>query len=303
MPRPERVRAREAARGGAVGDPAANDQTGAGDTQMVSVGGLELSPIDNGGEAVETNRTGQVSEGELDLSRQVARRLGWVPLNEWKRDPTKWSDGPQFLEHITGLAAENTTLRDRLRRSGQVAEDLAETARKEAREQAERELREAARSGDEDKAVAAAAKVAKNSGPHPQTQAWLARNEWFNADPEAQALAVTAINRAAQSGATIEAQLEAGEAAARKRFPEHFGAQTTPPTEIRLSEHRPTPPALAGGSRGGGRTQAAKEKGWMDIPSTERNQMTRFVRDATRKGLSEADATARLAASYWREKA
>lgn len=286
MPRPQRVQAREQARAGAV---AATPETPENDPVD--------DPVDNIAETTQTSRTGQVSEGELDLSRQVARRLGWVPENEWKRDPTKWTDAPEFLDRTPAIVE---SLQERIRRSGQVAEDLAEAARREARVQAERELREAARDGDEERTVAAANKMAGASGPPPQTTAWMARNPWFNEDPEAQAVAVAAITRATKAGETIEAQLQAGEAAVKRRFPEHFGAPER--TEARLSEVR-TAPAVTGGSRGTGVRSATREKGWMDIPSSERNQMQRFVTSAMRKGQTEAQATGFLSTAYWREKA
>jgi hypothetical protein len=290
MPRPQRVKIREQARAGTT------------DTAEDADRPQELA-LDSLSEPEQVTRQGLVSEGELDLSRQVARRLGWVPQEEWKRDPSKWTDAPEFLDNTP---AEITSLKERLRRSGQVAEEIAENARREAKAQAEAELREAARTGDEEKAVQAADKVARNSGPHPQTQAWLGRNPWFNEDPEAQAVAVAAITRATKAGESIEAQLQAGEAAVRRRYPEHFGAASpseTRQTETRLSDIRPAAPAVTGGSRGTGLRTPTKEKGWMDIPQTERSQMQRFVTSAMRKGQTEAQATSFLATAYWREKA
>ena len=74
-----------------------------------------------------------------------------------------------------------------------------------------------------------------------------------------------------------------------------------PRREVRLSEVRQPPPVLHEGSRGG-RPQAPKEKGWNEIPAADRTQMTQFVKKAMRKGLTEAEATGRLARTYWEVK-
>ena len=40
------------------------------------------APLDDEVQSRQSSRHGQVSEGELELSRSVASRMGWVPLEE-----------------------------------------------------------------------------------------------------------------------------------------------------------------------------------------------------------------------------
>lgn len=331
MPRPERIRNREQALADGVDaepvgelepPPSAplnrKEEVGIRRTLRATPVVAEEEPLDNPPELEQFVRQGPVVaevDPELELSRKLARPFGWVPKEEWTRDPEKWTEATDFLADTPRQMA---ALKERLKRFGQVAEDQAEQARRDGLAQARAELEAATREGNVERAGEAADRIAKNSGPPPQTTAWIARNPWFRSDPDAQTIAANAMRKAERIGATIEEQLQAGEAEARRRFPEHFDIAPAPrlapepqpqPTpepapvrqEARFSEVR-TPPQMARGSRGGG-PSVPKEKGWMDIPAADRSQMTRFVKSAVRKGLTEAEATRRLAYNYWDTKA
>jgi len=322
MPRPDRIRLREKKIAGAVDDDAGTVERPADPPlnrkeEIAVRRTLKLPPVENDGEEAtldksgEVNqpvRTGQVAQDD-DFIASLAKRLGHKPKEEWDRAPDKWVDPKSFLEQTPQLVE---TLKDRLKRLGQVADEQAEQARQEALAQARAELQAAVKTGDEEAANAAIDKVAKTAGPPPQTVKWLSANPWFKTDPDAQLLAANAMRRAEQAGASIEDQLLAGETAARKRFPEHFDdyrpepaqrrePEPEPKREVRLSEVRQPPPVLHEGSRGG-RPQAPKEKGWNEIPAADRTQMTQFVKKAMKKGLTEAEATGRLARTYWEVK-
>ncbi len=282
MPRPERVKAREAARADTATEQAAEEKSAVAET------------IDNREEPSQSAPSGQVDEAELTVSRSVARRMGWVPLDEWKRDPAKWHDAPAYLEETP---RQLDTLKERLKRTGQVTEAVAEEARQRGIKEAREQLVAATESGDKDAALAAARRL---EGPPPQTVAWMARNPWFNQDPDAQLLARNVIERALLAGATIEQQLQAGEDAVKRRFPEHFEMQAEPQREAKLSEVR-TPPQVQGGSRGAV-VPRSKEKGWTDIPPAVRGQMERSVnRIARAHNKTVAEVQGWTAANYWRE--
>lgn len=251
-------------------------------------------PIDGTPEDGQPYRTGSIPEGELELARSVAKRLGWTPKEEWKRDPSKWTDAPEFLEQTP---RQIESLKERVKRTGQAAADAIEDARRQARIEAHAEIRAAAKSGDEEAAAAAADKLARVSGPPAETVAWIARNAWFNEDEDARVLAVNEINRLAAQNLSIPDQLEAAEAKVRKRFPEHFDP---PPQREEIRETR-KPPAVTGGSRGTG--AAPKEKGFGDIPGADRQQYQRyFAKRFESQGLTPEQAQAKYAKSYWSNK-
>ena len=294
MPRPQRVQQREAARAEKVAaraeeiDPATD-------------------PIDGGGETGQSLRSGPVEDG--DFIREVAKRAGWSAEKERDGKPIEnWQDERAYLLKLPdAYAAREALLKERLKRTDQVIEAAAEEARRTALQEAEARHTAAVRAGDEDGAKQAVVEIARNSGPHPSTVAWIARNPWFTAngrqgDDEATAVAITAIKRAESVGAKVEEALKAGEDAVRKRFPEHFGdARPEPATPLRQPD--PVPPAVVPGSRGA-ITAKPKERGWRDIPSEDRKHLQRFADKAVRSGRqTEAQATAFLANAYWAEKA
>lgn len=258
--------------------------------------------LDNGTQVVSEYRSGSV-EGELELARSVARRMGWTPQEEWKRDPARWVDAPEFLEKTP---TELDTLKERLRRNSQAAADALEDERRKARIDAQNEIRAAAEAGDADRAARAAQQLEKASGPPPQTVAWIGRNAWFNEDEDARLMATTEVNRLAAQGASIEDQLAAAEAKVKKRFPEHFGQAETrrEPEEVRTPDVRreaPIAPKVQGGTRSTDSRPRART--FADIPPGDRALFDKHFRRRFEGQLGSKDAAeTKYAASYWREK-
>ena len=284
MPRPDRYRARET--GMKVGDEAQD---------VVSP---VQEPLDDEDSSSQSSKRGPIAQSELDVARSVARRMGWVPLEEWTREPSSWVEADEFLDTTT---KKIDNLKDRLKRTGQAADAAIEEARRRAREEAEMQLRQAARTGNEELAVQAARQVAQNAGPDPRTVAWIGRNPWFNENPAARMVAAAICDQEAANGASIEDQLERAETEVRRRFPEHFSVMDREEPEMRrLSEIR-KPPSVQPGNRGTP-PRSSKSNGWNDIPSGDRVQLSKFVKKMATHNLSEADAQARLAASYWANK-
>ncbi len=291
-PRPKRA-------GPVAADPAA----AAGDSTRVLDGAPQSAP---------SSRTGQIGEAdlELELARSVARRMGWVDKDEWKRDPTKWTDAPQFLEQTP---RQLQALKESRARNAQAAADAIEESRRVARAEALAEVAAAAEASDPVAAQAAADKLARASRPHPTTEAWLARNSWFHSDPIAQQVTVAEINRLAAAGRSIPEQLEMAEAVVRKRFPEHFeGDQApvepdpapairTPTREVPLSQVARAAPAVASGSRAPASAAAPKVKGFTDMPAADQATYKRlFAKKFESMGLKPEAAQARYASTYWR---
>lgn len=261
---------------------------------------VEDDPIDENAETATL--TGSVAEGEEPITLRVAKQLGWKPKEEWPegRDPEGWVDYEAFLENtpkqVEDLRARNRELTERSERSARAAAEVIEEDRRKSREEAQRVIRE---SDNPDERARAAERLAQNAGPPPETRAWLAKNPWFETDPDAQALATATVNRLAGRGATVADQLSEAEATVKKRFPEYFANGT----EQRLSDVRrqaPNPPQVQPGTRA--MTTQTKDKGFAEIPAGDRQAFrTHLLKHFTARGLSQPDAEKRYAQSYWRE--
>lgn len=257
---------------------------------------IQEEAVDENQDLDQHSKSGLV-EDEIEVSRKVAKRLGWTPKEEWTRDPDKWVDAPDFLDRTP---REMETLKERLKRTGQATDAALEEARRQARTEAQAEVRAAAEAQDPEAAEKAAAKLAQNSGPDPRTLAWVARNNWFEADPIARAAAAAEVQRLAERGMSIEDQLDGAEREVRKRFPEHFG-RVEERAEVRLSESNRQPPNVTGGSRGG--SGPAKEKGFGDIPRQDRELFeSKLAKIYRNKGMSPDEGRARYAKAYWANK-
>lgn len=246
--------------------------------------------------------TGPVAEGIPEpVAEALAKRMGWKPREEWTRDPEDWTPASKFLEgtasQVEDLRARNRKLLEEKERAAQATADMLEQERARIREEALRTIRTA---DDPEERTRAAQKLAENSGPPPETRAWLARNPWFDTDPDAQALAASTINRLAARGVSIPDQLEQAESAVKKRFPEYFAAQT----EMRLSDVRrqaPSPPQVQQGTRATN-NGPPREKGFSDIPTADRQAFREhLLRKFMTNGQTQEQAEARYARSYWRD--
>lgn len=263
------------------------------------------------------------------FKEDYARKLGWTSKEEWEsngRDSNHWRDFEDFLDnsptYFDRLRKKSREQEDRMKRNAAAAAAVVEDERRRAREDAEREAREAATAGDPDRAAAAVAKAAQ-AGPPPETVAWIARNPWFNEDPEAEAVMAAAVTRAAAAGKTIVEQLEAGENSVRKRFPEHFAEedendlpdfitrqptkrQDEPKREVRMSESTKVAAAAQTSSNGGARvrdSRAMKEKLYKDIPSADQALYEKhFARRFQSRGATSEQARERYAKTYWGNK-
>lgn len=275
----------------------------------------EDAALDKPADQEQPAKSGAIDE--VELSRAVARKIGWKPKEEWDRAPENWRDAPEFLEQaplkLKALQESNRTLSERIKRNAQAAADAIEETQRQAREQLQAGIRTAAEAQDPDTAEKLAAQLARTNVP-PATAAWVAKNPWFNEDPDAQALAKQVAERSSRAGATTEEQLAAAETAVRKRFPEHFDPaveekprreDSEPREEVRLSDSRQRaaiPPAVAGGSRGG--TGAQKEKGFADISQGDQALYRKhFQRRFEGRGMTTEQAQEKYAKSYWRTQA
>lgn len=333
MPRPDRYAQREKA------EPAAGAEEGEGVARTVARGagegegvqaqadppgnragrvergrervadGEAREPLDGEGGERQGSRQGHVTaegrgDAEEQIAQKVARRLGWVPQDEWTRDPTRWVPATEYLDQ-THSRVEG--LRDRVRRSESAAAAAIDETRRTARAEAEAELRRSVTEGKPEEAVAAAHRMVESaSRPSSEAERWVNERSWLNDDPVAGQLALAATNKAARDGKSVTEQLDLADQELRRLRPERYNSprvddggrredpETRDPPERREQRSRPD---LAGGSRsGGGNGGQRKEKGFADIPAADRAVFDRTFRP---RGVTETG----YARSYWRNKA
>ena len=285
MPRPERLRRREQA----AAEPA---------TETVDNAPALDASLSPQGQSVQ----------DEPVIHSIAKRAGWKPLEDWTaagRDPTRHESAESFLSRTADEAAKlqerAKDLEDRLRRTGQAAQDAVEERLRFERSEGEREAREAIAAGDTERADKAITKMAR-AVPDPLVAAFIQRNPWYSTDPDAASFAAAVTARNAHL--PVAEQLRIAEEAVRKRFPEHFSdpVQTNgdarPRTEHRLSERGA--PVVEGGARAPVQ-RTDRPKGWNDIPSADRSSVTRLLASSVRR-YGEDEAHRRYAANYWREK-
>jgi hypothetical protein len=222
-----------------------------------------------------------------------ARRMGWVPKDEFRGDETRWVDAAAFVERgdnelpilrernrkLDGKIAQlETTIRD----FAKYHEKTAEREHKRALKEVELRHKEAVSVGDVKAATEAAHEMAeiKADAPkagdtkkvvEPEVTAWLADNSWFNADKKLNAFATELHGEILRDkpGLSLAENLEEVTKEVRRRFPEKFG-----------NPRRNDPPAVEGAGGGGARKRS---KTYADLPPEARAACDRFVKQGLMK--------------------
>jgi hypothetical protein len=229
---------------------------------------------------------------------EIAAASGWKPKDQWTRAPEEWTSAAEFLrgqgDRFSRLRESNEQLKKDRAREVAVAERLAERMSNEAREAAEADVRRAAEVGDPEAAADAARRLADaKPATNPQVERWAAQNStWFGpgGNAEATAFAQAVAGQQASMNASVGEQLDAAEAAVKKRFPELFGRQEPPRT----------PP---GGAAGGGFARApapAGPKGFAQLPSAVKQIALAFERQTAGKSVGKVTKED-YAKTYWQE--
>lgn len=198
-----------------------------------------------------------------------AKERGWRPKDEYAGDPDQWRDAETFvafgLDRNRDLSRDVKTLRETTDRMARTQADIIQQnidkVRQEERARWESKHRIAVEEGDASSAFEAVEKIAELAQPaprHPETdptvQSFISENAWFNADPAAQAVAVTVCDAAARRGASVAEQLKEAREAVHKRFPEYAPAAPKPAAAVAAPASRSGP-------------AAGRKKGFGDLPS------------------------------------
>jgi hypothetical protein len=250
----------------------------------------------------DTNDTAPADQGGQD-AEDKALRMGWVPKDQFKGDPEKWTDAETFIkrgeEFLPFLKANNRKLETANNKLAKEVETLkatmqefgefhSKTAKREyERAMADIEARQEAaasrrgsggRQATTKEAIELTAEVkAKGepkadeapSGPPPE---WLEENGWFETDRVMKAAAIEIAQELADTGASKEKQLREVAKRIREEFPHKFE-----------NPRRREPAAV----EGGGARRGGVAKGWADLPPEAKAAGERFIRQGLMKSKDE----------------
>jgi cell division septum initiation protein DivIVA len=246
---------------------------------------------------------GAVIAPEVNESETEARRLGWVPKDEFKGDPDKWRPAEEFLDRgkriLPILQRDNEKLHKRVsemetlvRETQEAAKQLVEfnskaeqRAYERARADLESRIEQAATNADPVAARAATRELAeleKQHKPEPKTEAkpqqldpviqsWIAEERWFNTDRTLQAFAVETFGELERSSPGMAQSERLAETKKRvvSKFPEKFGME---------QPAKPTAAAVATPAGNGSAPRRNTKKGYDDLPDDAKKACDRFVK-------------------------
>lgn len=230
----------------------------------------------------------------------IARKMGWSPLENWRGPKDQWKDAETFLvstvEINRTLSKDVRGLKDNLDRMSRTTAKIAERAIMDERAKIEARFHDAVAEGDSEGAYRASQELQRaaapmQEGPDPAIAEFIERNKWFNANEAATAVAMATADNLARVGASAKAQAEAAERAVRRDFPELFEEQEPAP---RREVKRPAT-VNAPDTRAARPTQRAKTAA--DLPPEARKAGEDFVR---RGRIASLDAYAKV---YFEENA
>jgi hypothetical protein len=253
-------------------------------------------------ESSDDTEGGEQQSGDYDAR---AQRMGWVPKDKFRGDPSRWVDAKQFVERGE---SELPILRERLRNADEQLKELGELketvkdfrgymtkaeerAYKRARAELEDEKKAAKDAGDFDrfeavdgeiKKLDADAKPAevvddksKQDDPmkDPVYAGWSTDNQWFGSDPERTEYAnsISSFLNRTMPHLRGRAFLDEVSKRVKKEFPDRFE-----------NPRRNGAPRVEGGGNGaprkggGGRT-------YNDLPADAKAQCDRYVKQGVLK--------------------
>lgn len=235
--------------------------------------------------------TGKDAQSDADLGsvEDRARRMGWVPAEEFRGDKKNWHEATVFVKNaeeslpllraqLKALERQNIDLSKSVGEFKQMSDTAFDRAYAKAKKELQTEIKTAAKAGD-DKAVDAAtdeladlegekAKRKAAADKDPVFDGWLAQNAWYNdaeLQPEAEAIAF----KLRRKGDKTEglAFLDKVKEEMKKQFPEKFG---NPRRQQPGGTERPA----AGGDGG----ERGSKKGWDSLPSEAKESGERYIK-------------------------
>lgn len=224
-----------------------------------------------------------------------ARANGWVPKEEFRGDETRWKSAEDFnaagkniaavqSERNKKLVADMESMKQSMADMQKGQFELIREARNEVKSKYEQKLEKlkteqekAFDDGDKEKFQAVNAKIENLEppkeapkkevlpAPDPVFVDWLAKNDWYQTDPQLMGDADVIGERLAKSGMTGKPFLDEIEKQVKKLNPDKF-------------ESKQSPSKVEGGSSAGG-GGGGKGKSYSDLPAEAKKACDRFVKE------------------------
>jgi hypothetical protein len=214
------------------------------DTAKVDEAVVEDQVADQAAVADDTDKTEATAPPTVE---DIASRMGWVPKERFRGDDTKWKSADEFIlagKDIQERASRElkeirVTLDTVARTSGAIMEERLNAQKAEL----ERRHSEAVASGDSGEALKLAKDIDKidarkeetaRPSPAPDTEAWVAKNEWFTKDALARDRAIQAAEAYLKLNKDAPAldQLAYAETVVKREFPQLFPAPDKAPASV-----------------------------------------------------------------------
>lgn len=256
-----------------------------GDTQVVEVE-----------EEIETEQSKEEPSG----LQNTARRMGWVPKDQFRGDPDKWIEAAEFVrrgeENLPIARERNRSLERKIERLEKTISDFAEhhaaTTKREydkAYRQIQKELKLAVEDGDvnryeelstlkDDLEKTKPAEPVKKDTVQEISEEdqeilteWITRNKWYETDHEMSAYAfqMGEFLGKTKPGLQGKAQLEEITKEVKLRFPEKFGGN---------NKRSGVSPVFDSDSSGEA-TRRSNKKGYADLPADAKAACDKFVKE------------------------
>ena len=228
----------------------------------------------------------QVQAPVADVFESEARESGWVPKEEFSGDPKTWVDAAEFVRRgplfkkIDTQSREIKAMRQAIADIQALHEKSREAEYKRALADLRAEKKAALLDGDADAVIEVDEKmemvreaqreqvlkpVEQVDEPHPEFQAWINRNQWYQNHKGMKAFADTVGAELRSQGMSPSDVLKQVEKEVRKEFPNRF-----------QNPNQNKPSGVEGGSSAQGSGGGSKDN--FVLSDHERNIMNNLVR-------------------------
>jgi len=258
----------------------------------------EQEPIDTGAnESGDDVTPPDAQTRELSDVERLAADMGWRPdgdgvPNEKRKSAEAWIKEEREINR--SLKKDMRSMREQINRMAETSSKQTERALKRQADELQARFADAVENRDTQGAARAMQELnnlqaeAVNIAPTANVeQDFASRNPWYGKDDDATAYAVAVSQREHAKGKSAADQIEAVEAAIRKRFPELVGGTST----------TKAPAAVNAPSRA---TSVKRARGYDDLPADVKRAAESYAKLYAEKfGLNVDESKKEYAKDYW----